>query len=720
MLTENIFFSLALVMGLAVIMGIVGQKLRQPLIITFLVTGILAGPGGLGLVDDRGIIELLAQVGVALLLFIVGLKLDLNLIKSIGPVALTTGIAQIVLTFVMGFSLDTVLGMSLVESIYVSLALTFSSTIIVVKLLSDKKEIDSLHGQIALGLLIVQDLVVIIALVAINTLGADLSTGSFPYLIYLEMAGKGAGFLIVAALIGRYVIPKLTSRLASSQELLVLFSIAWAIILGALSEWLGFTMEVGAFIAGVTLASTHYRDSIGAKLTTLRDFLLLFFFIGLATHLYWAQMGTWIITAIVLSIFVLVGKPIIVMVAMGLMGYRRRTSFLAGLSIAQISEFSLVIGVLGLGLGHITEKTMGVITLVGIITIFASSYMILYSEQLYRWMSGPLMVFEKRNPFREGAIDTMNLPQRTDVILMGVGQYGSHMAERLLKRGKKLIAVDYDPAVLRVLRRKGVPVLYGDMADMEIHDHLPLESAEWVVSTVRVMDLNLALLENLKLRDFKGKVALTAMNKREARIYEKKGANLVFSPFTDASELAADSLTSMMEMLPDGTNCSVSFKDVKFRSWPGPSGYRVRDLPLRAMTGVSILAVKRGGRVMHDPGPEFRVFPGDKLVIAGLPDKLELAERVIDEMEGIAEKDVRERYMLAEIPVSKDMHISDRTLSEMRFKQEHGVTVLGIRHRDGVVRSPDPNYRIEANDVLIIIGPPKHVSKFKESGFVCT
>jgi predicted Kef-type K+ transport protein/Trk K+ transport system NAD-binding subunit len=719
MFADNIFLSMALVLGLAVILGFVGQKLRQPLIIMFLATGVLAGPGGLGIMDSNSDVTLLAQIGIALLLFIVGLKLDLSLIKSIGPVALTTGIAQIILTGVIGFMLDVVLGMSLVEAIYVSLALTFSSTIIVVKLLSDKKEIDSLHGQIALGLLIVQDLVAIVSLVALTTLGADLSVGTSPLLTYLGMAGKGVGFLIFAALFGRYVIPWLTSQLARSQELLVLFSIAWAIILGALSEYIGFTMEVGAFIAGVTLASTHYRDAIGAKLTTLRDFLLLFFFIGLGAHLYWAEMGTWVFTAIVLSLFVLLGKPIIVMAVMGLMGYRRRTGFLAGLSIAQISEFSLVIGVLGLGLGHISEKTMGVITLVGIITILSSSYMILYSDRIYRLLEGPLRVFEKRETFREMEIGTEDLPARTDVIIMGVGQYGSNMAEGLIRRGKKILAVDYDPVALRVWARKGEAVLYGDMADMEIMDHLPLKRADWVVSTVRVRDHNLALLQNLKLRGFKGKVALTAVSKEEARLYERNGANLVFRPFNDASELASDTLVGMMETLPQDHNCGISFKDVNFRSWPGPSGYKLRDLPLRSATGVSILAIKRGGRIINDPGPEFRIFPGDKLVIAGLPDKLELAERVLDELEGIADQDVKERYKMAEMKVSDDPRIAGRSLANVKFKQEHGLTVLGIRHGNGDVTAPDPNYNLSKDDVLIVIGPPKAVSKFKWIEMVC-
>ncbi|MCU0799749.1 MAG: cation:proton antiporter [Candidatus Thermoplasmatota archaeon] len=720
MFPDSVFFSIAVVLGLAALLGAIGQRLRQPLIIMFLLTGILAGPGGLGLMDSEGNFELLAQIGVALLLFIVGLKLDIHLIKSIGPVALATGLGQIVFTSIIGFIITIILGMSLVSALYVSVALTFSSTIIIVKLLSDKKEIDSLHGQIALGFLIVQDIVAIIALVALTTLGADISGGMAPLVTYLIMAGKGVGFLLFVGLVWKFVIPRLTAQLARSQELLALFAIAWAVILGSVSEVLGFTKEVGAFVAGISLASTDYRDAIGARLTGLRDFLLLFFFIGLGTHLHWDAVGSKIGTSIILSIFVLVGNPLIVCAIMGFMGYRRRTGFLAGLTVAQISEFSLVVATLGLGLGHISEETMGVVTLVGVVTIFASTYMILYSEKLYRVFSGPLKIFERKNPFREIAIDSMNDAQRADVILVGLGQYGSEIAENLLRRNKRLIAVDYDPVVLKRWKARGVPVLYGDIADSEINDHLPIDKAKWVVSTVRVLELNLALLQNLKLRGFKGKVALTAVNQREARIYEKKGASLIFRPFRDASEQAVESLTHMMDMLPEDANCAVSFKEVLLNRWPGTAGRKIRDLPLRAITGVSILAVKRSGMVNNDPGPDFRLFQGDRLVIVGLPDKLEMAERILNEVQDMQTGDRTERFQLAELSVAKNPQLSGRTLADMRFRQEYGVTVLGVKHGKGPVLGPDPGYRFRSGDRLMVIGPASAVSKMKSSDLVCS
>jgi Kef-type K+ transport system membrane component KefB len=186
----------------------------------------------------------------------------------------------------------------------------------------------------------------------------------------LSIGEKGLGLLAIVAVLAKYVIPQLVKRLAHSTELLTLFAITWAVFLGAGSEVLGFSKEVGAFLAGVCLASTDYRDAIGARLTSLRDFLLLFFFVDLGARLEWAMVGSQMGPSLVFSLFVLIGNPLIVMVIMGLMGYRRRTGFLAGLTVAQISEFSLIVAALGLGIGHITNDIVGLITLVGVATIF--------------------------------------------------------------------------------------------------------------------------------------------------------------------------------------------------------------------------------------------------------------------------------------------------------------------------------------------------------------
>lgn len=706
------FVEIAAILGLATITGMIGQKLRQPLIIMFLATGILAGPSVFGIIQSYEKIELLAHIGIALLLFIVGLKLDLHLIRTTGPVALATGLGQIVFTSLIGFAIAITLGMSYLSAAYVAVALTFSSTIIIVKLLSDKKEIDSLHGQIALGFLIVQDIAAILALVGLTTFGTTVA-GEVPgYLSFLIIGAKGLGLLGAVALLMKYVIPYLARRLAHSLELLTLFAIAWAVLLGAGSDLLGFSKEVGAFLAGISLASTPFRDSIGSRLTGLRDFLLLFFFIDLGSRLEWSTVGSQFGASLIFSVFVLIGNPLIVLIIMGVMGYRRRTSFLAGLTVAQISEFSLIVAALGVSIGHITEETVGLITLVGVVTIFLSTYMILYSDPLYRFLTAPLKVFERRDPYREEAIDTLQETGEVDVILMGLGNYGSGLLEHLLRRKKAVVGVDFDPVVLEKWRNRGVPVLYGDMADPEMPDHLPLNRARWVISAVRSKEMNLALKRNLEKEGFAGKVALTAINQQEAADFEKAGAHLVFLPFRDATEQAADALTYAMDFLPENIDLPISFLEVRIRSDASAAGKTIRELPL-STSGLSVLAVSRGGRAYYEPESDFRIFPADRLLLMGHPVGLKEAEYLLNQPE-MPEKEDADRFDIAEIKVSKSSDLAGKSLEDIQFRQRFGATLVGIWRDKEQVTTINPTERLQGGDRLIVIGRSGAVRHLKE------
>jgi len=712
MIAGNVFVEIATILGLATVTGIIGQKLRQPLIIMFLATGILAGPSLLGIIHSYEQIELLAHIGIALLLFIVGLKLDLNLIRTTGPVALATGVGQIVFTSLIGFVIAIAMDMSYLSAAYVSVALTFSSTIIIVKLLSDKKEIDSLHGQIALGFLIVQDIAAILALVGLTTLGASVSGEEAGYLSFLMIGVKGVGMLVAVALLMKYLIPYLTQRLAHSLELLTLFAIAWAVLLGAGSELLGFSKEVGAFLAGVSLASTAFRDSIGARLTSLRDFLLLFFFIDLGSRLDWSMVGTQLGASLVFSIFVLIGNPLIVLIIMGMMGYRRRTSFLAGLTVAQISEFSLIVAALGMSIGHITEETVGLITLVGVVTISLSTYMILYSDPLYRVLSSPLKIFERRNPYREAAIDTLAETEAVDVILVGLGNYGSGLMEHLLRRKNAIVGIDFDPGALDKWRKRGVPVLYGDMADPEMHEQLPLRKARWVISAVRSKEMSLALIHNLRKEGYAGKVALTATSSQEAAEYEKAGANLVFRPFQDATEQAADALTYAMDFLPESVDWPVSFLELRIRSDASAAGQTIKELPLSEL-GISILAVSRGGRISYEPTPEFRIFPSDRLLLMGHPDGLKEAENILNQLEAQRNGEDQDRFEIGEIKVGEDSDLAGRSLEELHFRQKFGATLVGIRRGQDQITAINPAAQLLGGDCLIVIGKAGAINGLK-------
>ena len=531
---ESAFVELSMLLAIAAVIGFIGVQLKQPLIVSFIAVGILVGPAVLGLVTLTDEINLLAHLGIAVLLFVVGLKLDLHIIRTMGVVALFTGLGQVIFTSVIGFFIGLALGFSPIGALYVAVALTFSSTIIIVKLLSDKRELDALHGRIAIGFLIVQDIVVVLAMIGLTAIGQTQTSGNLGYEALMVLI-KGAALLVVVALLIRYVMPKLLPQLAHSAELLVLFAIAWAVLGASIGYMMGFSQEVGAFLAGITLASTHYRELIGARLVSLRDFLLLFFFISLGASLELSTLGSQIWPALVFSMFVLVGNPLIVMVIMGYMGYRKRTGFLAGLTVAQISEFSLILAALGFNLGHIDQETVGLVTLVGLITISVSTYMILYSHPLYLKLSPYLDIFERQVPHREMDLNPEASHKPADVILFGLGRFGLTLAKNLQAQGQQVLAIDFNPQLVQETALHQVPIRYGDAEDPEFIQSLPLAEAQWVVSTMRDRHLNLGLLRSLGEAQFAGKIALASNQVAEAEFLQQQGADLVLVPYQDAA-----------------------------------------------------------------------------------------------------------------------------------------------------------------------------------------
>ena len=534
---ENVFVQIGVILALAAVGGVLAQVLRQPLIVAFIAVGILLGPAVLGMVGRSNEIELFARLGIALLLFVVGLKLDLHIIRTVGPVALASGLGQVIFTSVVGYVIALLLGMSHVTAIYVAVALTFSSTIIIVKLLSDKREVDALHGRIAVGFLIVQDIVVVLVMITLTAFGQSDGAGIDLGWKALMILLKGILMLLTVAALMRYVLPALLHRLARSSELLMLFAIAWAVAGAMAGDALGFSKEVGAFLAGISIASTPYREQVAARLVSLRDFLLLFFFIELGATLDLATIGTQVGASIIFSLFVLIGNPLIVMAIMGFMGYRKRTSFLAGLTVAQISEFSLILAALGLSLGHLQAETVGLITLVGLITISASTYMILYSHVLYARLAPWLWVFERKVPYREPAGPVADQGE-VDILLIGLGRYGAVLAESLRERGCRLLTVDFDPVAVQRHARDGYAVRYGDAEDPEFLATLPLQQVRWVVSTVRDRSINRMLLHGLRQQHYPGKIAIAASSRQEAYVFEQEGVDMVLIPYADAAKEA--------------------------------------------------------------------------------------------------------------------------------------------------------------------------------------
>ncbi len=552
MSVEGVYSEFALLLGVSALAGAIAVRLRQPLIVAYMLVGILAGPAAFGLVQAHDQIDLLAQIGITVLLFLVGLKLDLQYVRHIGPVALATGLGQLAFTILFGFLIVLGLGKDWLTALYVAVALTFSSTIIIVKLLTDKRELDSLHGRIAIGFLIVQDIAVVVAMMAVSAMRAADGEGGAAWEVGLSILLRIIAAAALIYLLMRYILPWLVERMAKSAELLLIFAIAWGTAFAALGEWIGFSKEAGAFLAGFTLASSGYREAVSAKLANIRDFLLLFFFLDLGAKLDFSVLGEEVWPAVALSLFVLIGNPLIVMAIMGYMGYRKRTGFLAGLTVAQISEFSIIFVAMGIGLGHIGVEALGLTTLVGLITITLSTYMILNSQALYSGLERWLKPFERRRPFREVAVEQQPVPaHRPDVIVFGLGRYGSRLAARLHDAGLEVMGVDFDPEVARSVRRRGIPVRFGDGGDEHFLESLPLHTASWVVCTLPRLDENITLVDALPRQGFRNRIAVVARDDREAEELGRAGATRVFYPFRDAADFAAREIADLAAAPPE-------------------------------------------------------------------------------------------------------------------------------------------------------------------------
>jgi len=518
------FSQIALLLVVAATAGILAKTLRQPLIIGYLLAGIALSV--FGFLSDVTVFSGMGQIGVTLLLFLVGIEMNLKELPSIGKVAFISGIGQIILTSIVGFLIASALGFGLLPAIYTAVALTFSSTIIIVKLLSERRDSGSLYGRISIGFLLVQDFVAILILMFLASLG----DGSGSPLEFLFVGIKASVLIIATWAISKKLVPRLFSRfLASSQELLYIASIAWALgIAGFVAGPLGFTLEIGGFLAGIALSGLPEHLEIASRVRPLRDFFLTIFFLILGSKLVVGGLATVIWPSIIFSTFVLIGNPLIMLAILGFMGYRRRTSFMAGLTVAQISEFSLILMAMGLGLGHVTEQHVASIILVAVITMTVSTYLILGGDSVFERLRVFLKLFEKKNT-KEGAL----LPSELiagHVLLIGGDRTGKRVISLLQKLGAPFLVVDYNPRVFNELTADRVRVLFGDISDPEILELSNIIETKLIVSTINNLRANLNILEAVRRIEAKPKVILTAETRDESVKYYEGGADYVVLP----------------------------------------------------------------------------------------------------------------------------------------------------------------------------------------------
>ena len=518
----NGFIEISLILSIATLVAIIMQLLRLPLILGHILTGILVGPAILNLINAKEPLEIFAHLGITSLLFIVGLNLNPRVIKDIGKVSLITGVGQIVFTTLIGFFIARGFNFSLLSSLYLATAFTFSSTIIVMKLLSDRKDLSKLYAKLTIGFLLVQDIVATIILILTSSLNQGLGVSETVMMLVVKLLIVGG----ILMLISLYILPKMVRFFAQSQEFLFIFTIGWAVGLAAIFYKLGLSVEIGALVAGITLASSPYHYEISAKMKMVRDFFIVMFFILLGSQLGFSNLSALIIPAITFSLFVLIGNPLILMFILGLLGYTKKTSFYTGIAIAQISEFSFILILAGVQSGYIDNTVLTLTTLVALITMTGSSLMLIYADELYLVLAPYLSFLEKKRLLEKRVRKQINV----EAVLFGCHRVGEDFLGTLKKLKIKFIVVDYNPGIIEKLERKRLRVIYGDAHDNEFLDDLSLEKKRIVISTLPDFEVNLLILSKVRKYNDDSMVILIAHTIDQAKVLYEEGATYVVLP----------------------------------------------------------------------------------------------------------------------------------------------------------------------------------------------
>ncbi len=525
------FVSLALVLGLAATGGIIARLLKQPLLLGYIAAGVVIASLG-WLTGQQPAWEWMGQLGVTLLLFLVGLELPVAQLKALGKVALLGGLGQVIFTTLLAYPLLLLLGFSPLASWYLSLALSFSSTAITIHILTEKKDLHSLYGKITVGILLIQDFVAIGLLMILS--GSTSGTTLMPWSLVVILL-KGGILTVLAIWLSGRVLPKLLAHLGASGEILLVVALTWCLGIAALvaSPLIGFSVQIGGFLAGLALSGAAEHLQIGARIRPLRDFFLTLFFVYLGTHIHWGDIGGLWGRVLILSLFVLVAKPVITWVILSLLGYQRRPAFLVGINCAQISEFSLILIAAVAQARWVGNSELATIAMVGAVTMIGSNYLVLSANRIYSYLR-PYLSRGKSDPQQE-----LDHTLSGHIVLVGCNRTGRAIYPTLKGLGGEVVVVDFNPQTVQELNETGQMAVYGDLADYDLYEQLNLQHAQLVVSTVTDLSDNLQFLSYLIKSATRPLTIVTAADASDAQLLYRAKADYAVVPAEVGGELIA-------------------------------------------------------------------------------------------------------------------------------------------------------------------------------------
>lgn len=531
---SQVLFELAVMIIIATVFAYVARLIKQPLIPAYIISGIVIGPLALGIVRDTEFIRVMSNIGIMFLLFIVGLEMNLHKLKKIGPFAAVAGILQVAITFAIGYGIASAFGMDMINSVFLGMIAAFSSTMIVIKILSEREELDTLHGRILVGILVIQDIIIILAMPFLSSIPA------FSWMIVAKMLMGTVILAAIAYLFEKFAMGWLFSFAARSDELLFLLSLSIGFLFAMAAQFLGFSIAIGAFIAGVMLANLPYHFNIIGKISPLKDFFITIFFVSLGLQVASFSMGNIAWPLIALLALILIAKPLIIMVIMSVFGYGRRTSFLTGTLLGQVSEFSLI---LIPAVAMLSSSVISLSMAVAIITITLTAYLASFEGRIYSFLSPFLAVFEKLS-LKTQPIEEKEMHVDSPIILVGCDRMGSIILKTLEKQHREQICViDSNPEIISRLTREKISCMYGDITNRELLERISFEGSPLIISTVPQFEDNMLLIRHANKKNRRSTLIVVAASPADARELYSAGADYVIVP----KILSGESLSHMLK-----------------------------------------------------------------------------------------------------------------------------------------------------------------------------
>ncbi len=521
-----IFTELAIILSLACLFALFTLKLKLPSVVAYLLAGVALAVFESG---DASVLHTLPEIGIAFVLFLVGMELNFNEIRSLGKPIVVATLLQVALSSVVGYWIATLFGFAGAEAVLLGTALAFSSTVVIVKSLLEKRDLGSLYGKLSVGILLIEDLVAILLMTAISSdlLKTGIMVADFtPFLAFIA---KAIILMAVAYLASHYLLNRLFDIFARSTELLFLAAIAWCFAITSLAVLAGFSVVIGAFIAGIALATSPYEIQIQGKVKPLRDFFVALFFVYIGAQVelqYVINAWPMVLAFAGIALFI---KPLIYLIGLSAFGFRKHTMFQTALNLTQVSEFSLIVLLLGLQYGLIAPQSLSVIAAAAVVSIIVSAIFIEKSDALYKVMKPFVALFQHKKE-RDLLTSEEESKLVDHVVVIGADRVGSAIVHHMVERQIPVLVLDYNPRLVRRLRAEGIRTIYGDISDPEIIEHLHLETAHLVISTASGIVDTKTLLEACKRKKVKATVVVRAAEPEHEQMYLDMGADYVIVP----------------------------------------------------------------------------------------------------------------------------------------------------------------------------------------------